>query len=81
MAELFHFLNKVVCEFQTSQVIIRAVYSFVFWFENDFHQVQFVIFKPLLSYFFEEAIRFNVKALFTSRPVSPLISWYNNQVI
>ena len=39
MAELFHFLSKVVCEFQTSQVIIRAVYSFVFWFENDFHQV------------------------------------------
>ena len=41
---------------------------------------QFVIFKPL-SYYFEETIRFDVKASFTSRPVSPLISWYNNQMI
>ena len=32
-AEFFHFLNE------TSQVIICAVYSFVFCFENDFLQV------------------------------------------
>ena len=42
---------------------------------------QFVIFKPLLSYCFEETIGFDIKASFTSRPVSRLISWYNNQVI
>ena len=42
---------------------------------------QFVIFKPLLSYCFEETIGFDVKASFTSRPVSHLISWYSNQVI
>ena len=41
---------------------------------------QCVIFKPL-SYCFEETIGFDVKASFTSRPVSRLISWYNNQVI
>ena len=41
---------------------------------------QSVIFKPL-SYCFEETIGFDVKASFTSRPVSRLISWYNNQVI
>ena len=34
---------------------------------------QCVIFKPL-SYCFEETIRFEVKASFTSRPVSRLIS-------
>ena len=34
---------------------------------------QFVIFKTL-SYCFEEIIGFDVKALFTSRPVSRLIS-------
>ena len=41
---------------------------------------QFVIFKPL-SYCFEKAIGFEVKAPFASRPLSRLISWYNNQVI
>ena len=39
-----------------------------------------LIFKPL-SYCFEETIVFDVKASFTCRPVSRLISWYNNQVI
>ena len=34
--------------------------------------LQFVIFKPL-SYYFEEIIRFDVKASFASRPVSRLI--------
>ena len=37
---------------------------------------QFVIFK-LLSYCFEEAIGFDVKASFTNRPESRLIRWYN----
>ena len=41
---------------------------------------QVAIFKPL-SYCFKETIGFDVKALFTSCPVSHLISWYNNQVI
>ena len=45
-----------------------------------FCKKQFVIFKPL-SYCFEETIGFDVKALFTSLPVSHLISWYKNQVI
>ena len=35
--------------------------------------MQFLIFKPL-SYCFEETIRFDVKASFSSRPVSRLIS-------
>ena len=39
-AGFFQFLNTVLREFQTSQVIIRTVCSFVFWFENDFHQVK-----------------------------------------
>ena len=38
--------------------------------------VQFVIFKPL-SYCFKETIGFDVKALFTTRPVLRLIRWYN----
>ena len=38
--------------------------------------VQLVIFKPL-SYCFEEAIGFDVKASFVSRPLSRLIRWYN----
>ena len=42
--------------------------------------MQFVIFKPW-SYCFEETTGFDVKALFASRPVSRLISWYNNQMI
>ena len=37
---------------------------------------QLVIFKPL-SYCFEEAIGFDVKASSASRPVSRLIRWYN----
>ena len=37
---------------------------------------QFVIFKRV-SYYFKEAIRFDIKALFVSRPVSRLIRWYN----
>ena len=37
-----------------------------------FLQIQFIIFKPL-SYCFEETIGFDVKASFTSRPVSRLI--------
>ena len=41
---------------------------------------QFVIFKPLSSCF-EETIGFDIKASFASRPVSLLISWYNNQMI
>ena len=41
---------------------------------------QCVIFKPL-SYCFEETIRFDVKASFTSRPVSRQLRWYSNQVI
>ena len=41
---------------------------------------QFAILKQL-SYCFEETIGFDVKASFASRPVSHLISWYNNQVI
>ena len=40
MAEFFQFLDTVLREitqkFQTSQVIICAIYSFVFWFENVF---------------------------------------------
>ena len=43
-------------------------------------QIQFVIFKPL-SYCFKETIWFEVKASLASRPMSRLISWYNNQVI
>ena len=35
----FHLLNTVLHRFQTSQVFIRAIYSFVFWFENDFLQI------------------------------------------
>ena len=38
--------------------------------------VQLVIFKSL-SYCFEEAIGFDVKASFVSRPLSRLIRWYN----
>ena len=41
---------------------------------------QFVIFKPL-SYCFEDTIGFDVNTSFASRPVSRLISWYNNQVM
>ena len=37
-AEFFHFLNTVLREFETSQLIIRAIYSFDFWSENDFPQ-------------------------------------------
>ena len=37
---------------------------------------QFVIFK-LLSYCFEETIRFDVKASFASHPVSRIVRWYN----
>ena len=44
------------------------------------HSIQFAIFKPL-SYCFGETIGFDVKASFPSRPISRLISWYNNQVI
>ena len=40
------------------------------------HFSQFVILKPL-SYCFEEAIRFEVKVSFASRPVSHLIRWFN----
>ena len=43
-------------------------------------RIQFLIFKPL-SYCFEETKGFDVKASFASRPVSRLISWYNNQVM
>ena len=46
---------------------------------NQWESVQFVIFKPL-RYCFKETIGFDVKASFASRPVSRLISWYNNQV-
>ena len=42
--------------------------------------LQFVIFKQL-SCCFEETIGFDVKASFASRPVSRLISRYNNQLI
>ena len=49
-------------------------------FSIKFSILQFVIFKPL-SYSFKETIGFDVKASFTSRPVSRLISWYNKQVI
>ena len=38
--------------------------------------IQFVIFKPL-SYCFEEAIGFDLKASFASRPMLRLISWYS----
>ena len=38
--EFFPFFDTVLRKFQTPQVIIRAVYSFVFWFENDFLQVK-----------------------------------------
>ena len=41
------------------------------WVGSNF-SLQFVIFKPL-SYYFEEIIRFDVKASFASRPVSRLI--------
>ena len=41
---------------------------------------QFAFFKRL-SYCFEETIGFDVKVSFASRPVSRLISWYNNQAI
>ena len=37
---------------------------------------QFLLFK-LLSYCFKETIGFDVKASFTSRPVSRLIRFYN----
>ena len=37
---------------------------------------QFVIFEPL-SYCFKETIEFDVKASFSSRPVSRLIRWHN----
>ena len=37
---------------------------------------QFLLFKPL-HYCFQETIGFNVKALFTSRPASRLIRFYN----
>ena len=49
-------------------------------FSRNFSILQFVIFKPL-SYSFKETIGFDVKASFTSRPVSRLISWYNKQMI
>ena len=39
-------------------------------------QKQFVVSKQL-SYCFKETIRFDVKNLFASRPVSRLIRWYN----
>ena len=40
------------------------------------YKEQLLIFKPL-SYCFKEAIGFDVKATFTSRPLSRLIRWYN----
>ena len=40
VAEFFHFLDTVLREFYTSQVIICTVYSFVFWFKNSFLQVK-----------------------------------------
>ena len=39
-------------------------------------ELTFAIFEPL-SYCFKETIGFDVKASFTSRPVSCLIRWYN----
>ena len=42
---------------------------------TDQRYIQFIIFKPL-SYCLEEAIGFDVKASFASRPVSRLIRWY-----
>ena len=49
---------------------------FVYFKFLSFRLYQFVIFKPL-SYCFEEAIGFDVKASFASRPESRLIRWYN----
>ena len=43
--------------------------------DND-NLTQFVIFIPL-SYCFEKAIGFEVKATFVSRPMLHLIRWYN----
>ena len=37
---------------------------------------QFVIFKPL-SYCLKETIGFDVKASFSSRPLSRIVKWYN----
>ena len=39
-AEFLQFLDKVLHQFKTYQVIICAVYSFVFWFENGVLQVK-----------------------------------------
>ena len=68
--------------FGNSQITVSSIIKIkVFIIGNKVRvRIQFVIFKPL-SYCFEETIGFDVKASFASRPVSPLISWYNNQVI
>ena len=42
--------------------------------------IQLVIFEPL-SYYFEETIGFDVKALFASHPVSCLIRWYKKRKV
>ena len=66
-------LNNTKAELKKSDAYKKAC-------DHGIISMQFVIFKPL-SYCFEETIGFDVKASFTSRPVSRLISWYNNQVI
>ena len=70
--------------FGNSQITVSSIIKIkVFIIGNKVRvrvRIQFVIFKPL-SYCFEETIGFDVKASFASRPLSRLISWYNNQVI
>ena len=66
-------LNNTKAELKKSDAYKKAC-------DHGIVSMQFVIFKPL-NYCFEETIGFDVKASFTSRPISRLISWYNNQVI
>ena len=40
LAEFFQSLDTVLLKFQMLQVIICAIYSFAFWFENGFLQVK-----------------------------------------
>ena len=59
----------------TNQLVIFKTLSYCF------EETLSYCFEETLSYCFEETKGFDVRALFASRPVSDLMSWYDNQVI
>ena len=72
--KVFHYWFFNVCCFVWFVSVYKRNYS---WCNSYFIIcVQFAIFNPL-SYCFKEIIGFDVKASFSSHPVSRLTRWYN----